>query len=178
MKACLLIAALAVSGSAAAQVVSPFAGSTLQGTYSADFVNFRYLVPAGGDFDTASVEGQLLSRIYQQPSDKSNFEVMSSFEKSLTEAGFDIITSSDKRSRIEIVLREVNGRDGNALSQRQYRLGDKSTAGGTKARVESQAQEYLVARKRVDDADSNTEADWSDASSASWAANNPGQSDF
>lgn len=153
LKTCLLIVALAISGNAAAQVVSPFAGSTLQGSYSADFVNLRYLVPSGDDFDIASAKGQLLSRIYQRPADKSNFEVISSFEESLTDAGFDIITSSDKRSRIEILLRQVNGRDANALGQRQYRLGDTPTATGAKARVETQAQEYLVARKRIGDAD-------------------------
>ena len=52
----------------------------------------------------------------------------------------------NKRFGLSILMRQVNGRDGSAMSQRHYRLGDKSTGVGTIGRVESQAQEYLVSR--------------------------------
>lgn len=144
---------LHVLQSADAQVISPFAGSDLVGEYRVDFARLYYLVPSGDDFDSAAVEGRLFSRIYKQPENKSNLEVFRSFESALRDADFDIVTLADNRSRVEILVRGINGTDRNAVDKRRYEAGGRVTGGMPKALAATQAQEYIAASKRIDDSE-------------------------
>lgn len=149
----IVLFALALATNTNAQVVSPFAGSEAAGEYQSDFVRYSYLVENGDEIESTESEGRLRSRIYKQPENKSNYEIFRSFENALRDSGFEIITRLDDKQRVELLLRDINGKKKNALGQRNYRHEGKATPVLIKALVETQAQEYIAAHKRIDDSD-------------------------
>ncbi len=138
----------------AADLVSAFAGSSAVGEYKADFVKYFYLPSAAPDAKAASIEGRIHSRLYQKPDEKSHYEVIKSFENELAAAGFTVLTLIDDTRRGELAVRDLNGSGKNDMLKRRYTsLGGKAVGVGGVARVATQAQEYLVARRTIDATD-------------------------
>jgi len=141
------------TGARAGEILSPFAGSETVGAYETDFVKFHYLVGTGDDVETAVQEGRLISRIYMRPADKSNYEVFKSYEKELSAAGFDMLAVLDNVSKAELLARTANGKEGNNFLQREYAHEGKAVGIGVKGVVSTQGQEYIAARKTIDQTD-------------------------
>lgn len=137
------------SSAASSQVVSPFAGSELLGQYETDFARLHYMLRDGEAIGHANAEGRLLSRIYRQPADKSNLEVLRSFQDALTSEGFELLGVIEEKPQVEIQARIANGPNGNALGERPYASGGRTLGVGDKAQIATQVQEYLSARRVV-----------------------------
>ncbi len=137
----------------AGEILSPFAGSDTVGAYQTDFVKFHYLVEKGDAVETALQEGRLTSRIYMRPAEKSNYEVFKSYEMELAAAGFDMLAVLDNVSKAELLARAANGKEGNNFLQRAYTHDGKSVGVGVKGAVSTQGQEYIAARKTIDQTD-------------------------
>lgn len=135
----------------AADLVSPFAGSTALGEYQADFVKYHYLDSAAADAGPVTVEGRIHSRLYKKPEQKSNFEVIKSFEKTLRAAGFEVLVLIDNTRQGELKVRELNSPGRNDMLKRHYASATGKVGVGTIAKVGTQAQEYLAARKTIDE---------------------------
>ena len=133
-----------------AEILSPFSGSEPVGVYETDYARFHYLIEVEDAVETAIREGQLTSRIFQKPEDKSNYEVFKSFERELNAAGFEMLAVLENVSQAELLARAANRPEQNNFLQRTYTYSGKAVPLGTKARVSSQGQEYLAATKTVD----------------------------
>lgn len=138
---------LAAAPSSAAGRLSPFAGSEALGEYQAEFVRFHYLPSAAEGTEPAVIEGRLTSRLFVRPADKSNYEVFRSYGRELRAAGFEILTEM-AGGRTELAARAVNDASRNDLTHRPYALDGKPVGVGDRARVATQADHYLAARKR------------------------------
>ncbi len=136
----------------AADLLSPFAGSELVGTYEADYARLYYLPSSDAAAEPAVVEGRLRSRIYAKPDDKSNFEVFRSYQNELEQGGFDLVTVIDD-GRAQLPVRAINAKDKNDFTHRPFTLDDRAVGVGTKGLVGTQAEHYLAARKRIDATD-------------------------
>ena len=137
-----------------ADLVSPFAGSEALGEYAVDFAKYHYLPSDAEDVEPAAVEGRLHSRLFMKPDAKSNYEVIKSFERELKAGGFDVVTLLDDTRRGELAVRGLNAAGQNDILKRKYTRPDGGRTGvGSVAKVGTQAQEYLVARKRIDQTD-------------------------
>ena len=141
------------TGVRAGEILSPFAGSETVGAYQTDFVKFHYLVETSDDIETAMQEGRLTSRIYKRPEEKSNYEIFKSYENELVAAGFEMLAVLDDVSKAELLARSANGQDMNNFLQRSYTLDGNSVSIGVKGAVSTQGQEYIAARKTIDDTD-------------------------
>jgi outer membrane protein OmpA-like peptidoglycan-associated protein len=93
------------------------------------------------------IEGRLTSRLFVRPSGKSNYEVLRSYATELRAAGFEIL-SEMAGGRTELAARAVNDKTRNDLTHRPYVLDGRPVAVGDLARVATQADHYLAARKR------------------------------
>ena len=141
-----------ISG-AASELVSPFAGSEALGEFQADFVKFHYLPTAEESVESVAVEGRLKSRIYKKPAEKSNYEVFKSFEKELRAGGFEMLAVMDDTTRVELLVRDANGAGKNDMIKRRYVNDGTPTSLGNVAQIATQAQEYIAARKTIDQTD-------------------------
>lgn len=146
-----LVLIFAMAGLAEGQVVSPFAGSELVGTVEMDFTRLHYMVPVnhGADIASETSEGRLISRILRRPAQTSNLEVFRSFQNDLRAAGFEVLAALADVRQVELRAREVNGPSGNGIGQRAYLLNGRPVGVGEKAIVETQAQQYIAARRTV-----------------------------
>ncbi|MEW7986661.1 MAG: OmpA family protein [Candidatus Thiodiazotropha endolucinida] len=137
----------------AADLVSPFSGSTPIGEYKADFVKYHYLPSAAADAKPATVDGRIHSRLYKKPDEKSNYEVIKSFENEFKAAGFKVLTLIEDTRQGELKVRDLNTAGKNGMLKRPYAGKGGKTGVGTVAQISTQAQEYLVARKTIDQTD-------------------------
>ncbi len=137
----------------AGTLVSPFSGSTLLGEYKSDFVRYFYLPSAAPDAKPVKIEGSIHSRLYMKPDEKSNFEVIKSFEKELKAAGFEVKGLIEDTRQGELKVRDLNTPGKNNMLKRSYTGPKGKTGVGTIALIGTQAQEYLVAHKNIDDTD-------------------------
>lgn len=137
----------------AADLVSPFSGSTPIGEYKADFVKYRYLPSAAADAKPVTVDGRIHSRLYKKPDEKSNYEVIKSFENEFKATGFEVLTLIDDTRLGELKVRDLNAAGKNDMLKRTYSGKRGRTGIGTVAQISTQAQEYLVARKSIDRTD-------------------------
>lgn len=146
-----LVLIFAMAGLAEGQVVSPFAGSELLGTAEMDFTRLRYLVPddQGTGITSKTSEGRLISRILRRPAQTSNLEVFRSYQNELRAAGFDVLAALEDVRQVELRAREVNGPSGNNMRQRAYLLDGRPVGVLEKGRIETQAQQYIAARRTV-----------------------------
>ena len=145
---------LAASTVSADDLISPFAGSAPIGEYKAEFARYFYLPSDASDVEPTSVEGRILSRLYKKPDEKSNYEVFKSFENELKAGGFKVLTSIVDTRRGEIAVRDLNGPGKNDMVKRRYTSPEGRAAGVSDiARVATQAQEYLVASRSIDNTD-------------------------
>jgi OmpA-OmpF porin, OOP family len=146
-----LLLSLALSSHAvlAADMVSAFKGSASLGTYNADFVQYYYAQANGELLEVSAVEGSINSRLYRKPEDKNSVELLRSFERELTGGGFDVLASVDRSHRIELLARDFHGAQKNAFLQRRYVQAGKAASSTVLARVSTQAQQYLAARRLV-----------------------------
>lgn len=94
----------ALSGQA---FLSGFAGSTEMGTYEADFDRLAYARSLERDAPVEGVEGALISRIFEKPEGRSNLEVFRSYERELSEGGFDIHFASALTSPTSFKLKQI-----------------------------------------------------------------------
>lgn len=141
-----------------APLVSEFSGSELVGVYSADFARVLYVPDANEGTAPIAAEGQLNSRIYRHPEEKSDFEVFKSFERELQAAGFDLVTVMQPQQYanpyyVRTVLRPMNNARGNNLIGRAYKVGGKKSISSWVLSVGSNPAYYMVARKTVERTD-------------------------
>ncbi|MEM8827398.1 MAG: OmpA family protein, partial [Pseudomonadota bacterium] len=109
-----------------------------------------YLTGKDKDVEIAVQEGRLISRLFKKPAEKSNYEIFKSYEKTLVEGGFEIVAILDDVKRAELLSRDANSKGKNDFLQRSYKHKGKSVGVGDKAKVATQGQEYLAARKTID----------------------------
>ncbi len=148
-----LLAALPLSSAAAADLVSPFAGSEFVGEYASEYDKYYYVPDLVFGTDPVAIEGKVTSRIYRKPEAKSNFEVFRSFEQELRAAGFDMLVVSDETRNVELSFRKANNRDHNNVSARAYMRDGRATGVNDVGRAATQAQHGILARKTIDDTD-------------------------
>lgn len=88
-------------------VLSGFEGSTLLGSYEADFDRLAWADSLERDAPVEGVEGELLSRLFEKPGGRSNLEVFRSYERELTAGGFDIRYASALSSPMSFKLKQI-----------------------------------------------------------------------
>lgn len=77
-------------------MVQPFSGSELVGSqYAVDFDVLTYLTALDGETsESAEIEGQTRSGLYRWPDGKARIEIERSFQRALSEAGFEILVNA------------------------------------------------------------------------------------
>ena len=138
---------------AANDIVSPFAGSEPLGEYQTEFTRFYFLSQSDDRVETQMLEGALKSRLFRKPEGKSNFEIFKSYERELRAEGFEMLVVLEDVKQAELLARAVNKNGNNSLGKRPYKLNGKIVGALEKARVASQGQEYLSAKKTIGDKD-------------------------
>ncbi|MEZ5427188.1 MAG: OmpA family protein [Pyrinomonadaceae bacterium] len=128
------------------KIISPFEGSEIWGEYEIDFEELA-LAEAGDVKKIFTVEGRLVSSIYNKPESKSNLEVFRSYERELKAGGFTILSSDAGNARS--VLWKLYGYDApNDLSKRQYENKVPNLLVGYPGLL-TQADYYLAAKKQI-----------------------------
>ncbi len=136
------------AGVGAVQLVSPFEGSVLLGEYHSDYDKLVYLRHSGEDVGQGVIEGELHSRIFAKPGDKSTLEVFRSYERELSDAGFEILASlGGQRDLVQQLGRQINRDGGNALPRRAYSTDGRPIPSTTADRLATFAEHYLAARR-------------------------------
>ena len=125
-------------------IVSEFSGSETLGNFIADYDELRVLQRNDeNELSSILIEGKLVSRVYQLPTEKSLIEFKRNYEQILIENNFDIITASQNAKGKDInAIRTSNQH--NRISKRKYQPKPSIT---TLARIESQVDYYLYAKR-------------------------------
>ena len=128
-------------------VLSGFEGSVELGRYVSDYDRLAYPAELANGAEVLSVEGALISRVFEKPDGRSNLEVFRSYERELTAAGFTIHASDELTSPTTFLISQVYGPNTPSFDARTY----TDSAGGGPARgldlpyIVGLADHYLVA---------------------------------
>jgi outer membrane protein OmpA-like peptidoglycan-associated protein len=138
------------AGAANAQtVLSGFAGSVELGRYTSDYDRLAYPAELANAAEVLSVEGAMISRVFQKPENRSNLEIFRSYERELTAAGFTIHAAGELTAPTSFLINQVYGPNTPSLSARQY---NDPNSGGRASGLELSfivglADHYLVASR-------------------------------
>lgn len=140
------------SSSAMAQqaVLSGFEGSTELGVYRAGFERLAYGKDLGNQGQVEWVEGSMLSRVFEKPEGKSNFEVFRSYETELQASGFEVYMASALNAPTSFKLKQIYAPPHTpSFSERVYTKPDGSgeLADSQLAYVVGLADHYILASK-------------------------------
>jgi outer membrane protein OmpA-like peptidoglycan-associated protein len=137
-------------GAANAQaVLSSFEGSIELGRYISDYDRLAYPAELANGADVLSVEGAMLSRVFQMPENRSNLEVFRSYERELTAGGFTIHAAGELTAPTSFLINQVYGPNTPSFSAREY----SNPASGSRASgldlpyIVGLADHYLVASR-------------------------------
>lgn len=147
----LLAALVAVSVYAPAvdgqTVLSRFEGSTEMGMYRAEFDVLPVPNAIARDPQFTANEGSLISRVFTKPAGRTNLEVFRSYERELRDAGFDVTIASGPSIELQQAVTEAYTAPHPVLSRRPYEDTEGRVIGTLLARLERQAEYYLVASR-------------------------------
>lgn len=140
-------AVVGASSLSAQGVVSPFDGSVELGRWSSEFATFVRPTVLQNNPTVERHEGSLLSRVFTKPGDKSNLEVFRSYQRELEAAGFTIEIAGEAGSNTELGVRGVYQNETPGFIDRAYAGPNGRVGVGELARVGTQAEYYLAARR-------------------------------
>jgi outer membrane protein OmpA-like peptidoglycan-associated protein len=137
-------------GTAPAQtVLSGFEGSVELGRYTSDYDRLAYPAELANGADVLSVEGAMISRVFEKPEGRSNLEVFRSYERELASAGFTIHSAGELTAPTSFLINQVYGPNTPSFSAREY--GDPTTGGRASGLelsfIVGLADHYLVASR-------------------------------
>lgn len=128
--------------------LSRFAGSVEKGVYETDFGTLAYAKEVSRTPDVERVEGALVSRVFTKPGDKSNLEVFRSYQRELENGGFTTVLAAESGGETELMARALYSGDNTpSFGARAYRPTEGQVRAGDLARLGTQADYYLVARR-------------------------------
>lgn len=152
----MLVWAAAISGvvgvprAADAQaVLSGFEGSVELGRYTSEYDRLAYPAALENAADVMSVEGAMISRVFEKPDSRSNLEVFRSYERELEAAGFTIHAAGELTAPTSFLISQVYGPNTPSFKAREY----SDPKGGGPARglelpfIVGLADHYLVASR-------------------------------
>ena len=134
-------------------LVSPYQGSTLMGSYSAQFSDLTMLanpIDAKKNPSTILKEGALISNIYKSPENISTYELYKSYSKLFTSADFDVLL--DCKSPNCNVKRMANATYGYPNYIFQNRNYEGKINSSEKAYLTGWVEYYLSVKKTTSDA--------------------------
>jgi OOP family OmpA-OmpF porin len=141
---------VAGSGSATAQtVLSGFEGSVELGRYTSDYDRLAYPAELVNAAEVLSVEGSMISRVFQMPEGRSNLEVFRSYERELSGAGFTIHAAGELTAPTSFLINQVYGPNTPSLRAREYvdpNTGGRAT-GLDLSFIVGLADHYLIASR-------------------------------
>lgn len=116
-----------------ADLISPFSGSEEQASYEREFDRFQYASETENGIEKITSEGQLSSRIYTKPEEKSTYEVYKSYTNELKAAGFEMLAMiGEEKGEAQKLGREINKGAGiNAITDRDYKKDGRPASGNT-----------------------------------------------
>lgn len=127
-------------------VVGAFEGSAERSTFETQFDSFTYAHGDGADPSIERIEGSIFSRVLLKPEDKSNLEVLRSYERELQAAGFTILLSMTPADvNPQNLVRTVYRAPNNDLESRSYARVNGAPISGDLARIATFGHFYLVA---------------------------------
>ncbi|MGD9905299.1 MAG: OmpA family protein [Vicinamibacterales bacterium] len=142
------LAATAAPGTASAQsAVSGFEGSVEKGVYESPFATLATPTGLARDARVERVEGQLTSRVFTKPAARSNLEVFRSYQRELKASGFTITVAAEAGNETELLARRLYSEFTPGFVDRRYTGGTAPAGRGELARLGTQAEFYLAARR-------------------------------
>ena len=145
---CFLCLCIFVIPANSADLISPFAGSEEQASYEREFDRFQYVSETENGIEKITSEGQLSSRIFTKPEEKSTYEVYKSYTNELKAAGFEMLaTIGEEKGEAQRLGREINKGAGiNAITDRDYKKDGRPASGNTDW-LATFTEYYISARK-------------------------------
>jgi outer membrane protein OmpA-like peptidoglycan-associated protein len=134
-------------------VLSGFEGSIELGRYTSDYDRLAYPAELATGADVLSVEGAMISRVFQKPDGRSNLEVFRSYERELMAAGFTIHVAGELTAPTSFLVNQVYGPNTPSFSARTY---NDPNGGGRASGLElpyivGLADHYLIASRTTNE---------------------------
>lgn len=135
-------------------VLSGFEGSVELGRYTSDYDRLAYPAELVNAAEVLTVEGAMLSRVFQMPEARSNLEIFRSYERELTNAGFMIHAAGELTAPTTFLISQVYGNAHTpSLNSRTYAdpASGNPTTGLNLPFIVGLADHYLVASNTTND---------------------------
>jgi outer membrane protein OmpA-like peptidoglycan-associated protein len=128
-------------------VLSGFEGSVELGRYTSDFDRLAYPAELATGADVLSVEGAMISRVFEKPDGRSNLEVFRSYERELEAAGFTIHAAGELTAPTSFLINQVYGPNTPSFYDRAFAVpnGGGPARGLNLRNITGLADHYLVA---------------------------------
>lgn len=137
------------AGTATAQaVLSEFEGSVELGRYTSDYDRLAYPAELVNAAEVLSVEGAMISRVFQKPEERSNLEIFRSYERELAGAGFTLHAGGELSSSTTFLISQVYGPNTPSFDAREWVNPDGGRASGLELPyIVGLADHYLIASR-------------------------------
>lgn len=145
--------AIASSSTQAQTALSGFEGSIELGRYESEYDRLAYPVELVNAAEVATVEGALVSRVFQMPDGRSNLEIFRSYERELTQAGFTIHAAGELAASTSFLINQVYGPHTPSFYGREYKAPDGSgpVRNLELRQIAGLADRYLIASRTTSD---------------------------